>query len=97
MPVEWHGRNDFAEYAEVVGVRTDEVMAVMQPDDDRMIRVVYSKGTDDLSTATVHMALLYRGPDDVLVMDSARYVGTLRSWARQMRLDLEEKFGPPPD
>lgn len=94
-PVEWQGRTNFAEYAEALGVRSDEVMAVMKPTGDEFTRVLYTRGTDDMPSATVHMAMLYRDGDDVLRVDSARYVGTLRSWARTMRLDLEEHLGPP--
>lgn len=71
---EWHGRADFAEYAEAVGVATEEIMAVMAPAGGPAL-VLYSVGTDE--DAAVRRAVLRRDEDAVLRLVGVEQVGTL--------------------
>jgi hypothetical protein len=62
--VRWTGRTRFAEWAEALGIATDEVMAVMEsPDRDKVI-VLYTRGTDEAEP--VRRAALARDPEGVL-------------------------------
>lgn len=62
-PVEFHGRADFAEVAEAVGVSTDLVLA-MNVDAAGVVTVLYSQPDD---VERVFGVLLLRDDDGVLV------------------------------
>jgi hypothetical protein len=69
MNVEWHGRADFAEVAEALGVDTDCVMAATVVGDNEGWLVLYTpEHADDPRDSIVHRALLERGADGVLRM-----------------------------
>lgn len=87
MSVEWHGRTAFAEVAEVLNVRTDEIMGCTKPGTRDYVLALYTTGTDDPETAVVHQALLFRDAHGVLRLDSSRTVAPLQEWARKMGLE----------
>lgn len=96
---EWHGRSDFAEVAEALGIFTDEVMAMTKVGQDEGYLVLYSTGTADEATAVVHRALLERGADRVLRMTKHHRMGSLSEFMERADEELgpylEERLGPP--
>jgi hypothetical protein len=87
---EWHGRSDFAEYAEAVGVSTTEVMAAMETERG-VVCVLYSPGVTDgmdeeeLGGFAIHRAYLLRNKDDRLLgIVKTERVGTLAEFRSSM-------------
>ena len=78
---EWHGRSDFAEVAEALGIDTDGVMAMTVVGDDEGWLVLYTpEHADDPRDSLVHKALLERGADGVLRMVKHGTAGTFRDY-----------------
>jgi hypothetical protein len=63
MRTEWHGRADFAEFADALGVRTDQIAAA-QANEAMPLVVLYAP--DDDEPTLLWSATLKRGVDRVL-------------------------------
>lgn len=79
--VEWHGRSDFAEAAEALQIRTDQIM--LQRSHRGMLTVVWTPADADPADklAAVHMAALTRRPDGVLRIERGPVsAGVIADW-----------------
>jgi hypothetical protein len=101
MPrAEWHGRSDFAEYAEAVGVSTVEVMAAMETPGGSAL-VLYSPGVtaemdeEELAPVALHRAILRRDEDRLLALVEREQVGTLGEFQAKMDELLAQWKGEP--
>jgi hypothetical protein len=84
MAFEWKRRTAFAELAEALDVRSDEIMAASPIEDGRGYLVLYTTGTDDLATAVVHRTLLARDADGILRQVRHATAGTLADFMDQI-------------
>lgn len=84
----WSKRHEFAEVAETLGVRTDQVMAMLPGE-----VVLYTPGDDDETICSAH---LVRRSDGVLVAtDRQRHPEMLAQIKANIESALRDKLGPP--
>jgi hypothetical protein len=87
----WAGRTKFAEYAEALGITTEEVMAAMETPAGSAC-VLYSLGVDD--DAPIRRAIFGRDEGGVLELRAVTEVGTLAGFqarVEELMVEWEEE------